>query len=134
AQEPDPLLLKAIYKEMEFHSLLKELGPAEDTRPRDYRAIAGPDELQAWLAEAPEGAPVAVAVAVAMAKPGQGEFALGLGPAVPNPGVTVGLAWRPGEARAVTPENLEHLKPWLEDARAPKISCDVKSAQLELER
>ena len=32
AQAPDPALLKAIYKEMEFHSLLKELGPSEDTR------------------------------------------------------------------------------------------------------
>ena len=40
AQPPDPALLKAIYKELEFHSLLKELGPAEDTRaprlPRDF--------------------------------------------------------------------------------------------------
>src|SRR5207244_4750204 len=30
AQAADPVLLKAIYKEMEFHSLLKELGPSED--------------------------------------------------------------------------------------------------------
>ncbi len=37
AHEFDLALLKAIYKEMEFHSLLKELGPSEDTRPRDYR-------------------------------------------------------------------------------------------------
>ena len=37
AQAPDPALLKAIYKEMEFHSLLKELGPSEDTRERAIR-------------------------------------------------------------------------------------------------
>src|SRR5580658_3815638 len=37
--DPDESALKAIYKEMEFHSLLKELGPAEDTRARDYRVI-----------------------------------------------------------------------------------------------
>ena len=36
AQKPDEALLKALYKEMEFHSLLKELGPEEDTRARDY--------------------------------------------------------------------------------------------------
>jgi DNA polymerase-1 len=120
AQEPDPLLLKAIYKEMEFHSLLKELGPGEDTRQRDYRVIAGPDELKGWLAEVPQAAPVAVAIS----KSAEGEFALD----------TVGLAWRSGEARAVTAENLEHLKPWLEDAGAPKIACDVKSALLELSR
>jgi DNA polymerase-1 len=120
AQAPDPVLLKAIYKEMEFHSLLKELGPAEDTRQRDYGVIAGPDDLKAWLAEVPDGAPVAVAIS----KSAEGEFALD----------TVGLAWRPGQARAVTAENLEHLKPWLEDAGAPKIACDVKSALLELSR
>ena len=61
AQEPDPDLLKAIYKEMEFHSLLKELGPSEDKRERQYGVIASADELLAWLAEA-KGAPVAVAI------------------------------------------------------------------------
>jgi len=117
AQEPDPVSLKAVYKELEFHSLLKELGPAEDTRPRDYRVIAGPEELQAWL---PPDKPVAVAIA----KSAEGEFALD----------TVGLAWRPGEARAVHSENLPFLKPWLENAGAPKITCDVKAAVLELDR
>jgi len=117
AQEPDPVSLKAVYKELEFHSLLKELGPAEDTRPRDYRVIAGPEELQAWL---PSDKPVAVAIA----KSAEGEFALD----------TVGLAWRPGEARAVNSENLPFLKPWLENAGAPKITCDVKAAVLELDR
>jgi DNA polymerase-1 len=120
AQAPDPVLLKAIYKEMEFHSLLKELGPAEDTRERDYRMIAGADELKAWLADVPADVPVAVAIS----KSAEGEFALD----------TVGLAWRPGQARAVTAENLEYLKPWLEDAGAPKIACDVKSSLLELSR
>jgi DNA polymerase-1 len=49
------------------------------------------------------GAPVAVAPS----KSAEGEFALD----------TVGLAWRVGEARAVTAEHLPHLKaPWLEDA------------------
>ncbi len=60
------------------------------------------DELKAWMAAIPEGAPVAVAISHSA----EGEFALD----------TVGLAWRPGEARAVTAENLARLKPWLEDA------------------
>jgi DNA polymerase I len=117
AQPPDAPSLKAVYKELEFHSLLKELGPAEDTRQRDYGVINGPEELKAWL---PSGEPVAVAIA----KSAEGEFALD----------TVGLAWRPGEARAVHAENLPFLKPWLEDAAAPKIACDVKAALLELDR
>jgi len=113
----DAGLLKAVYKELEFHSLLKELEPSEDTRARDYRVIANADELRAWL---PSGEPVAVAIS----KSAEGEFALD----------TVGLAWRLGEARAVTAENLEALKPWLEDPNAPKIACDVKSALLALDR
>ena len=118
AQPADDALLKALYKELEFHSLLKELGPGEDTRPRDYRVIGGPEELRQWLAAARDP------VAVAIAKSAEGEFALD----------TVGLAMRPGEARAVTTENLASLKPWLEDAAAPKVVCDAKAAMLELER
>jgi DNA polymerase-1 len=120
ARPYDEGLLKSIYKDMEFHSLLKELGPAEDTRARDYGCIAGADELQAWLAAIPLGVPVAVAIS----RSAEGEFALD----------TIGLAWRPGEARAVAGENLSHLKPWLEDAGVSKIACDVKSALLELGR
>ena len=61
AQAADPVLLKAIYKEMEFNSLLKELGPSEDTRERQYAVVASASELLAWLTEA-QGAPVAVAI------------------------------------------------------------------------
>jgi DNA polymerase I len=117
AQPYDAALLKAVYKELEFHSLLKELGPSEDTRARDYRVISGAEELRAWL---PSDRPVAVAIS----KSAEGELALD----------AIGLAWRPGEARAVTLQNLVFLKPWLEDARAPKIACDVKAALLELDR
>jgi DNA polymerase-1 len=119
AQPSDVPLLKAIYKEMEFHSLLKELGPSEDNRARDYAVIANPDELLAWIGEA-KGAPVAVAIS----KSGEGEFALD----------TIGLAYRPGEARAVTTDLLPALKPWLEDAASPKIACDTKDATLALAR
>jgi DNA polymerase-1 len=119
AQTPDVALLKAFYTEMEFHSLLKELGPGEDTRPRDYRVVADAAELAAWLRQA-AGAPVAVAIASSA----KGAFALD----------TIGLAWRPGEARAVPANLLPALHPWLEDESAPKIACDVKSALLALAR
>src|ERR1035441_8161460 len=119
AQAPDPALLKAIYQEMEFHSLLKELGPSEDTRERQYGVMASGDELRAWLREA-RGAPVAVAIS----KSAEGEFALD----------TIGLAWRAGEARAVHAEHFAALKPWLEDAGAMKVACDVKAVLLALAR
>jgi DNA polymerase I len=117
--EPDVPALKAVYKELEFHSLLKDLGPGEDVRPRDYRVISSAGELQEWL-RAADGTPVAVAISLAE----EGEFALD----------TIGLAWKPGEARAVTAQNLPALKTWLEDDAAPKIVCDVKSALLKLAR
>ncbi len=39
AQEPDLGGLKKVYKELEFYSLLKELGPTEDSHTRDYSSI-----------------------------------------------------------------------------------------------
>jgi DNA polymerase-1 len=119
AHEADIPALKAIYKELEFFSLLKELGPGEDTRPRDYRVVSSPEDLKEWLA-AGQGMPHAVAIS----KSAEGEFALD----------TIGLARALGEARAVNSDNLPYLKPWLEDPTAIKIACDVKSALLMLDR
>lgn len=120
AREFDAAALKSVYKELEFHSLLKELGPGEDTRTRDYGVLANPAELKEWMDAIPDGTPVAVAIS----KSAEGEFALD----------TVGLAWRLGEARAVTGENIAPLKPYLECARVAKITCDAKSAILTLDR
>jgi DNA polymerase-1 len=119
AQPADIPELKAVYKELEFHSLLKELGPGEDSRARDYKVLESAAEVLAWL-DAGKGMPHAVAIS----KSAEGEFALD----------TIGLARAPGEARAVNAENLPHLKPWLEDAGGVKITCDVKSALLALDR
>ena len=120
AQPHDISLLKAAYKELEFHSLLKELGPGEDTRTRDYQVLDNPATVTAWLATIPTGTPAAVAIS----KSAEGEFVLD----------TIGLAWKAGEGRAIAGPNLAYLKPWLEDASQPKITCDVKSALLTLDR
>jgi DNA polymerase I len=119
ALEPDLPALKQIYKEMEFYSLLKELGPSEDTRPRDYQTLETAEALTAWLAATPGDTPVAVTVA----KSGADELALD----------AIGMAWTPGEARSVPVSMIPALKPWLEDAGRAKIACDVKSALLALD-
>jgi DNA polymerase-1 len=116
AQQPDLELLKPIYKELEFHSHLKELGPSEDNRARDYQALNTPQAVDAWLATIPAAKPVAVAIA----KSAEGEFALD----------TVGLAWKAGEARAVPLPLIDRLRPLLEDADRVKVACDMKSALL----
>ncbi len=111
----DLAALKSLYKTLEFHSLLKELGPSEDLRPRDYKELSGPEEI-----------PAGVPVAVAFAKAPEGELAM--------EGEALGLAWTPGAGRSVSGDMWARVTPWLEDASAPKITCDVKSAILELGR
>jgi DNA polymerase-1 len=125
AQEPDLAALKQVYKELEFHSLLKELGQSEDTRPRDYQELLSVEAVREWLGAIPKGAPVAVAIT----KSGEGEFPLG-GDAVRG---MIGMAWKPGEARAASLGLRDALQPFLEDAARPKISCDVKSMLLALD-
>jgi len=120
AQEPDSDALRQVYKDLEFHSLLKELGPSEDTRARDYQALDSAAAVRDWLNRAPAGEPVAVAIS----KSGEGEFALD----------TIGMAWKTGEARAASIALIDALKPFLEDATRPKIACDVKSALLALDK
>jgi DNA polymerase I len=119
-QGADPALLKVVYKELEFFSLLKELGPGEDTRTRDYQVLQDAAELKSWMDAIPPGTPVAVAIS----RSPEGEFALD----------TVGLAWQPGQARAVNADLLPALTPYLESEALPKITCDVKTAILTLDR
>jgi len=51
-----------LFTELEFFSLLNELGPAEDARQRDYQTLASAPALDAFLASIPSGAPVAVSI------------------------------------------------------------------------
>ena len=84
AQEPDVDSLRAVYRTLEFHSLLRELGPGEaPPAARDYQQLSTQQELDAWLAAVPGDAPVAVAV---------GEMMLQ---------TVVGLAARRGQARSI---------------------------------
>jgi DNA polymerase-1 len=127
AHEPDPDALKQVYKDLEFHSLLKEMGPSEDTRARDYQALDSAAAVAEWLGTVPADAPVAVAIA----ESNNGEFTLDVTPA------TIGMAWKSGEGRSAPfaqGASGDALKPWLEDAARPKIACDVKSALLALDK
>ncbi len=129
AREADWGALKLAYKDLEFYSLLKELGPAEDTRTRDYQELESGAALVEWLRAIPADAPVAVAIA----KSDAGEFTLNSAVA----GDAIGAAWRSGEARSAplsAPEQIAALEPWLADAARPKIACDVKSALLALDK
>jgi DNA polymerase I len=120
AREPDIHTLKQIYKELEFHSLLRELGPSEDTRPTEYARLDSPEAVREYLAQIPAGQPVAVAILPAR----DGELAFD----------TVALAWRRGEARSVSGPHMDGIREFLEDESRPKVSCDVKGTLVSLAR
>lgn len=125
SRAPDLTALKSIYKELEFHSLLREMGPSEDTRVRDYQALHDEEAIDRYLQAVPEGAPIAVAIqARNNEESAAGELAL----------ETIGLAWRHGEARAIPLPLVSRLQPLLEDPDRPKIACDVKSALLSFNK
>ena len=119
-QEPDQAALKDLFKLLEFHSLARELGPGEDSRPRDYQALATREAVAAWVAAIPAGAPVSIAVS----RTDEGEFPLD----------TIGLAWRQAEARAIPVTLIDAVRPLIADAARPKIACDVKSTLLALSK
>src|SRR5258706_3717469 len=62
ACESDLVTLKKLYQELEFHSLVREMGPSEDTRVRDYQRLETPEAIEGYLKAIPEHAPVAIAI------------------------------------------------------------------------
>ena len=104
AQEPDIAELKKVYKELEFYSLLKELGPAEDSHTRDYRSIFSREaamEYGASLAKLDPAKPVAFAIESTM----DGGLPLTM----------IGVSYQPGVARALSIDFIDGVKPVLED-------------------
>src|SRR5262249_39291969 len=87
AQEADLITLKKLYQELEFYSLVQELGPSEDTRVRDYQRLETAEEISAYLASIPQKTPVAVAIE----RDGtELDFR------------ALGMSWKSGEARAIS--------------------------------
>ena len=113
-REPDPELLKPLLKELEFFSFLKELGPSEDTRTRDFAVLQDAAAVARYVSGVPTGTAVAVAFS-----PEMGEF---------------GLACRACEARSLPVARLEELRPTLENPAIPKAAADIKTLTLQLLR
>ncbi len=110
--EPDTEVLKPLYKELEFFSHLKELGPSEDSRPRDFAPLATAEAVREFVVGVPKDGALSIAFLAA-----QNE---------------IGLACRAGEARSLPLSRLDELRPALEDPDLPKASNDLKSLTLSL--
>ena len=113
-QPPDVELLKPPYKEMEFFSHLRELGPSEDTRPRDFAPLADPAALHSFLQNLPPDAAISITYSPELA-----EF---------------GLARRSGEARGLPAARAGELRELLANPAIPKATADLKSLLLQLHR
>lgn len=119
ATDPDVPALKQVYKELEFFSLIKDLGPTEDSHTRDYQAIHEAADLNRWVSDIPQEATVAVAV-----RPGRD-----LEPA------TIGFAWRVDEGRAATADTVRESPAATEllASERTKLAHDVKTTVVALE-
>jgi DNA polymerase-1 len=111
-QTPDIDALKAIFKELEFFTHLKELGPSEDSRPRDFSPLATPEALQSYIQGIPSGASLSIGMSA-----DRQDF---------------GIACRPAEARSLPVARLNELQPYLENPDLPKVAADLKTFTLDL--
>ena len=120
-QEPDIAELKKVYKELEFYSLLKEVGPTEDAHTRDYSSMATREEAVAYgarLAKLDPAKPIAFAIESTV----DGDLPLTM----------IGVASEPGVARALSVDFIDAVKPILEDRASNKDAHDVKAVTLAL--
>jgi DNA polymerase I len=111
-QEPAIEQLKPLYKELEFFSHLKELGPSEDVRERDFASLADSAALTGYIANLPEETALSIGFSPELA-----EF---------------GLACRTCEARSLPAARLGELRANLEDPLLPKATADLKTLTLHL--
>src|SRR5437899_2609283 len=118
-REANLVTLKKLYQELEFHSLVREMGPSEDTRVRDYQRLETPEAIESYLKSIPQHAPVAVAIDTS---DNELDFR------------ALGVSWKAGEARAISLQYPELARPLLEDPDWLKIACNVKAAILALEK
>ncbi len=104
ADGPDVQQLRTLLKELEFHSMLRELGPAQDERARQVTQLEQAEEIAAAIARIPEGATIALA----------------------RHGGMLAFA-HDGQAYEVPARLSSELKPLFENERLLKVTSSIKS-------
>lgn len=125
-EEPDSGLLRELYGELGFTSLLKEIAPLADERKSDYEALASPTDLVKFLKSISAGHETAVWLnldAIEADEEGYGTRVLSLE-----------LSTKEHTARTVANDvdnrTLAAIRDWLADAKRPKVVHDPKLFQL----
>jgi DNA polymerase-1 len=122
--EPDAAALRALYAELNFTSLLKELAPAPDAEARntDYEALDSPEDLRKFLHAIPRGHPASIWLTLDAEDPDEEGFGTRV--------LSLEVAAKEGSARTIVNDvdnkTLAALKDWLADAHRPKIVHDPK--------
>ncbi|HXE91589.1 MAG TPA: DNA polymerase I [Terriglobales bacterium] len=138
-REPDNEALRALFAELEFTSFLKELAPAADLGPIDYREARSAADVEAVLARVTDASPLALALAPAIAGSARSDeeeeaeeatLPLASTEAV-APANVIAISAAKGEALTVSLEDgppMRRLAEALADAQIPKAVHDWKSA------
>jgi DNA polymerase-1 len=147
--DPDVAALRALFAELEFTSLLKELLPVVELKDGDYREIKSKAELDEYLKSLGDSAPLALAIEPEPTvsidpqstaeedepQPAQSGF-LALQPAdagdpSAQPNKRIAISNAPGAGAMVALEDpvlCERVKGALQDAALPKAIHDLKLA------
>ena len=115
--------LRALYKDLEFNSLLSQLDQAAEPEiETEFHSFTSAKAFEDWIAGRPADA--ALSVAVDLARP-DAEVAIDAG--------GIGFCADPDAAYLLPAEHVSAAKPFLEDAARPKRVHDAKSAEHALE-
>jgi DNA polymerase-1 len=121
-QQPHLSILRDLYAELGFTSLLRELAPVLDEQKSDYTTLSSPEELRKLLKETPRGAEIAAWLTLDAEEPddeGYGTYVRSL--EVSSKAGTAQILLNDAENK-----NLAAWKEWLGDSKRPKIVHDPK--------
>src|SRR6204780_1266068 len=123
-QEPDAPALRALYAELGFTSLLKEIAapPPADDRTTDYAVLASPAALRKFLEAVPRGQETAVWLNLGSQDPDDEGFGTHVA------GVEISAKADAARTLANNTDNraLEAMKEWLADPKRLKVVHDPK--------
>ncbi len=135
AGEPDVEALRALFTELEFTSLLKELLPVVEAPAGNYRDAESAADVDAALSALAPGAALAIAVDSVLEAPkleteDEGELLpLGVAEALP-PAHKIAISVEPGSALTISSESqaMAALKSAMAEEKLPKSIHDWKTA------
>jgi len=127
-QEHDAEALRALFGELGFTSLLRDLAPAAPKAEGDYGALDSPAALENFLAGVSKNQEIALWLSLAASEREEEGFG--------SRAAAVELSAQSGSGRTAwldeKGEMLAALRPWLADALRPKIVHDPKLVELLL--